>query len=391
MKLRSPFRARRGSAALQTLLLLSVVGTVALSGFFELGAAGQHVIAGESASTLPQVPNLGSRAHAGVASAFSQAGDAARRLAGDVGTSSPARLSSDVTLQTYERRLAEYIDGTPQEVSADAQAWIAATLDRVSPEQPILEIGSGFGRDADFIEAHGFAVTRSDAAQSFVDLLRAQGHDALSINALSDDVRKVAGKQSAIFANAVLLHFDDAQLEVALTNMRRALEQDGVLSFAVKRGDGEEWSQAKLGEPRYFRYWQRDTLYPLLEKNGFKVEWDLESDAWLHVVARNKGLPEGVLGDLRAHEVTQIQAVVDEAGRSLHVVGSAAEGIRREGSDIDYVVPPSSRAYFAGLETKLPGMDPDHGMLIGVQNPHIGPGIQFEPGAPPRRVDRVAP
>ena len=85
------------------------------------------------------------------------------------------------------------------------------------------------------------------------------------------------------------------------------------------------------------------------------------------------------LGDLTIGEALTIQNVVNRAGRPLEVVGSAARGARRVGSDIDYVVPPSSMRYFDGLERQLPGLDPSHGIIPGVGNPNIGPIIRFEP------------
>jgi hypothetical protein len=84
------------------------------------------------------------------------------------------------------------------------------------------------------------------------------------------------------------------------------------------------------------------------------------------------------LGDLTTAEVNQIQAVVDQAGRPLNVVGSAASGTRTALSDIDYVVSPGSMPYFDGLESQLPGLD-SHGVIPGAPNPFIGPSIPCNP------------
>jgi len=97
-------------------------------------------------------------------------------------------------------------------------------------------------------------------------------------------------------------------------------------------------------------------------------------------------------GGLTRAEMRQIQTVVNEAGRPLDVVGSAAAGTRRGAgtnlpigkgpgtrSDIDYVAGPSSLPYFAGLQGKLPGLDPKTGVFPGCPNPNIGPSIRFEP------------
>jgi hypothetical protein len=105
--------------------------------------------------------------------------------------------------------------------------------------------------------------------------------------------------------------------------------------------------------------------------------------------------PEGALGDLTPAEVRQIQNVVDEAGRPLEVVGSAARGARRgigtylpigkgagTRSDIEYLVPHGSLPYYetTGLYQNLPDLDR---IIPGIHNPYIGPAVRFEPFADP--------
>ena len=89
------------------------------------------------------------------------------------------------------------------------------------------------------------------------------------------------------------------------------------------------------------------------------------------------------LGDLTVSEVQQIQEVVNQAGRPLEVVGSAARSGRQTGSDIDYLVPHGSLDYYRGLEGRLPSIDRSMGIQPGVHNPYMGPAIRFEPNATP--------
>src|SRR5262249_19733310 len=109
------------------------------------------------------------------------------------------------------------------------------------------------------------------------------------------------------------------------------------------------------------------------------------------------------LGDLTPDEIKAIQTTVDQAGRPLEVVGSAAKGVRRgvgtelpigkgEGtrSDIDYLVPHGSFPYYNGLEGGLPSLDPG-GIIGGIHNPFMGPAIRFEPGADPFFVPEATP
>ena len=106
-------------------------------------------------------------------------------------------------------------------------------------------------------------------------------------------------------------------------------------------------------------------------------------------------------GDLTPEEINQIQSAVDEAGRPLDVVGSAAEGARRgvgtelpigkgpgTQSDIDYTTANSHIGNFQGIEGRLPNADPETPILRGTADPNQGPSIRFEPGLPPKFIPK---
>lgn len=86
------------------------------------------------------------------------------------------------------------------------------------------------------------------------------------------------------------------------------------------------------------------------------------------------------------NEIKLIQDIVDQAGRPLDVVGSAASGGRGERNEIDYIVGPSSIDYYKDLSRRLPAIDPHDGIIPGIHNPYLGPSIRFEPGKPPKYI-----
>jgi|GEM_PF-6134266 len=123
---------------------------------------------------------------------------------------------------------------------------------------------------------------------------------------------------------------------------------------------------------------------------------------------------DNVLGDLSESEVSQIQAVVDDLNQFLMVVGSAADGKRRNlgkdlpfgkgnfrKSDIDYMFPIASASSYGtamrfinfdnrALVKTLPERDAFHFILVNVPDvqknrilfsPHQPP-IMLEPGTP---------
>lgn len=175
---------------------------------------------------------------------------------------------NDKTIQAYEDNIQEYIDKTPKQVSGDVEVWIDTSLEAIPKNGTILELGSAFGRDADYMENKGFRVQRSDATEGFVKLLRESGHSAEKINAITDDL---GGPYDMVFANAVLLHFTREEAEAVLDKVRAALKPEGIFSLRIKKGNGAVWDDDKMGTPRFFQYYQTDEISDLLTKHGFKI------------------------------------------------------------------------------------------------------------------------
>ncbi|MEO6997184.1 MAG: class I SAM-dependent methyltransferase [Terracoccus sp.] len=218
------------------------------------------------------------------------------------------------TLAAYEQRATVYRDRTGHRSVPAIDAMVKAVSED-SPPGEILEIGSAHGRDALTIESRGRTVRRTDATVAFVQMLREQGHRADVLNVLTDELTNDEHPTyAAVLANAVFLHFTPAELAVVLTKVRAALTEDGLLAFSVKRGDGSEWSDHKLGVPRFFQYWQPEPLAEHVEAAGLTVR-DLAVDPanpreWVRVVARaafRRGMrpdrPRGIASrDRSAHD-----------------------------------------------------------------------------------------
>lgn len=195
------------------------------------------------------------------------------------------------TLRSYEEHVDAYIEGTAQFVAGEAKDWIDAALAGLPVGSRLLELGSAFGRDAAYIAAQGIDIDCTDAAPGFVSHLRARGFAARLFNVLTDTLER---PYDVILANAVLLHFDRDQFAFVLGKLHAALRPGGRLAFSLKRGDGEEWSSAKIGAPRYFCYWQPDDVAARLAEAGF-ARWSVTQASttrthadWLFVIAEGR-------------------------------------------------------------------------------------------------------
>ncbi len=196
-----------------------------------------------------------------------------------------ATSPGDVTLATYESAVHLYRATLPP-------PWppLLLFLDRVATLVGfgrVLEVGSGPGRDASYLESRGPQVIRTDATRGFVEMMREEGHHARLLDIRCDDL---GGPYDAVFANAVLLHLSREQFRNVLERSRRAVVDGGVLAITLKEGEGEAWSSAKLELPRHFTYWRESELHAVLDKTGWTSR-TIEhvkgrDDDWIFVIAR---------------------------------------------------------------------------------------------------------
>ena len=195
---------------------------------------------------------------------------------------------TEVTLRTYEAHADRYTadrHSAEAAFSADVLALLEALVGRLPAGARVLEIGTGPGMEADYLEDRGLAVDRTDAAPAFVRRLREQGHGARLLDVRHGDL---GGPHDAILANAVLLHLDRQAAALALAACRDAVRPGGLLALTLKEGDGEAWSSAKLSDPRWFVYWRKDALQDLLAAAGWKVlslrQVQGRTEPWLHAL-----------------------------------------------------------------------------------------------------------
>lgn len=205
-----------------------------------------------------------------------------------------SELASDnsVTLLSYKTKLQEYISSTPAIINDAELPWIDRSLGLIPRDGKILELGSGFGRNAAHIRDQGYDITCTDAVAEFVSLLQDKGFDARPLDALTDDF---GTGYDLLFANGVLMHFTHDETRAVLGKAYACLNDGGVLAFSVKQGDGSAWSEEKLGAPRYFRYWQPGEIKQLVTSQGFawvdmlEGQTSLRNASWLYVIARKPG------------------------------------------------------------------------------------------------------
>lgn len=147
--------------------------------------------------------------------------------------------TNKTTVESYEKAIDKYIQSTVSVASVWVIDWLKDSIKSLSKRAHILEIGSGFGRDANYIETLGYKVERTDATNGFITILQKENPTARYFKAIDDDI---SNTYDLVLANAVFLHFTRRETESVIKKVFDSLNEDGRLAISLKQGEGEEWS-----------------------------------------------------------------------------------------------------------------------------------------------------
>jgi hypothetical protein len=185
----------------------------------------------------------------------------------------------------YEAGFQIYIDTVPP-VQGEFQAWLDKVLSFISTDEIIFEIGSGSGKDGDYIRSKGYQVFESDFIDSFVTHLKARSNKVYKLDILNEEIPP--GHYKMILANAVLLHFNIEEMSKIIQKINATLPVGGYFVVGLKHGEGEGISTHKFDLPRYFKYWSQEEIVTFLNKFDFQV-LDItfvENQKWINIVAQ---------------------------------------------------------------------------------------------------------
>jgi SAM-dependent methyltransferase/diadenosine tetraphosphate (Ap4A) HIT family hydrolase len=170
------------------------------------------------------------------------------------------------------------------------------TLSRLT-SGPVLDAGSGPGRDAQRFRASGSQVIALDASEPLLQRMSQSSRSAIS--RVLGDVRALPFANEtfgAIWCSAVLLHLDASNVAMALREFWRVLRPDGLAQISVKAGHGHTVEPVKGGiGRRHFYFYEMEELVDLVCTAGFRTVscWtEAETDFGDNVQTWNKVLIE---------------------------------------------------------------------------------------------------
>ena len=197
------------------------------------------------------------------------------------------------TVDSYERIARAYAEDTAPDASGPAEfsgQGLRRLVDALPAGGTALEVGSGPGWDADFVESQGVAVRRTDITTAFIDFQAERGKHVEKLDVTSDDL---GGPYDVVIALAVLQHVGRDQIPALLGRVVAALRPRGMFLVAIREGAGERWEVGDSGNPYFIVLWHESAFRALLADAGLMVGWssraeDSEESDWLMLLARKE-------------------------------------------------------------------------------------------------------
>lgn len=185
------------------------------------------------------------------------------------------------TIESYEAYADSYYALVPQEPHPADQAAFRRVAAIAGPGGHVLEIGSGPGWDADFLDSLGLTVRRTDATRRFLELQALRDREGDLLDVITD---AVGGPYDAVVAMCVLIHVPREEIDQVLAKLARSLRPGGALIVSMRDGDGETTGKY------HTVYWRRDNFAERLAAAGLELAWDefridCDNDPWNTFIA----------------------------------------------------------------------------------------------------------
>lgn len=200
---------------------------------------------------------------------------------------SDAILSNRQTVASYERCARDYAQATAPEAPSSATKPLHLFLQELASGGDVLEIGSGPGWDADFLEQHGAVVRRTDITRSFLAFQHERGKAAERLDVITDEL---GGPYDGVVAMYVLQHIERSLIDAVLRKIAEALSPSGIFLVALREGAGELCERGADGGVYFITLWSLAEFKRQLEAVGLRTEWivrstDTEGD-WMTWLAK---------------------------------------------------------------------------------------------------------
>ncbi len=176
------------------------------------------------------------------------------------------------TIQTYNKYAKAYDDEVTTFWNNFPKTTINEFCKRLGGKR-ILDLGSGSGRDALILKNEGLDVICCDGSIEMVKITQQLGFKTIESdfnNLMLDD-----SSFDGVWSYTSLLHIKKEEVKEVLKKVYKSIKPGGVFLIGLIEGvfEGEVERENMPGEKRFFRYYKENEIREMVEKEGFKFEF----------------------------------------------------------------------------------------------------------------------
>jgi len=193
--------------------------------------------------------------------------------------------NSYYTLQYYNNNALNFFDST---VNIDMSKTCSRFLEYIPQGSKILDVGCGSGRDSKYFKELGYNVTAIEPSY----YLRILAEDLIKQSILSKGVEDIEfdNEFDGIWCSASLLHLDNNDLNIAITNINKALKDTGSIYMSFKYGNDTRTDD----NGRFFNNMTEDKFTNIIKEfptlsidrmwQSFDARPERANEVWLNII-----------------------------------------------------------------------------------------------------------
>jgi 2-polyprenyl-3-methyl-5-hydroxy-6-metoxy-1,4-benzoquinol methylase len=171
------------------------------------------------------------------------------------------------TVAAYDAHAETYADIT-RSGHAETREALGLFARHLGAGARVLEVASGPGWDADWLEQAGLIVRRTDLSEGFIAVQRARGRTVERLNLIEDDP---GGPWDGIVALYVMQHVARDLTGAVVARLAGALRPGGLLLTSFQEGEGEEEQTGSEGGTYEVVRRSEDEVFAAVGQIGLEV------------------------------------------------------------------------------------------------------------------------
>ncbi len=173
------------------------------------------------------------------------------------------------TIRAYDA-MSDLYDAETKDFWEQFPKYIFSDFKSMLRDSRVVDLGSGPGRDAEYLRNLGMDVTCIDGAESMIHVTERKGFRSILKDIRSEDLN--LAEFDGVWAYSSFIHISDSEAKKVLNRVSDNMHSGTILFLGLIEGMGSEIVNFSGSDfVRMFQYYNEKSLGDIMENTGFKL------------------------------------------------------------------------------------------------------------------------